>query len=57
MAFFSLVLLIFVISIAGLAIGVIFGGAPIQGACGTANCSKRFECAGCTKQKIKGHEQ
>ncbi len=56
MAFFSLILLIFIISIAGLAIGVIFGRTPIKGSCGTANCSKRFECTGCNKQKIKGHE-
>lgn len=57
MAVFGLVLVIFGISTAGLAIGVIFGRAPIQRTCGGGTCSKTFECSGCNQQKTKGQEQ
>ena len=57
MAVFGLVLVIFMISIAGLAIGVIFGRAPIKGTCAGGTCQKNFECGGCNQQKTMGEER
>lgn len=57
MVVFGLVLLIFMISVAGLAIGVIFGRAPIKGTCAGGTCPKIFECGGCNQQKTMAEEQ
>ncbi len=57
MAIFGLVFLIFAISIAGLAIGVIFGRTPIKGTCAGGTCPKAFECGGCQRQKVAEEEQ
>lgn len=35
------------LSILGLALGVIFGRAPIRGSCGGLACHKGLGCAGC----------
>lgn len=51
MAVFMLVFLIFAVSFAGLAIGVIFGRAPIKGTCAGGTCPKMFGCSGCQQQK------
>ncbi len=51
MAVFVLVFLIFAVSFAGLAIGVIFGRAPIKGTCAGGTCPKMFGCSGCQQQK------
>ncbi len=57
MAVFGLVFLIIAVSIAGLAIGVIFGRAPIKGTCAGGTCPKAFGCVGCQKQKTTEEEQ
>ena len=57
MVVFGLVLLIFMISVAGLAIGVIFGRAPIKGTCAGGTCPKIFECGGWNQQKTMAEEQ
>ena len=51
MAVFALVFLIFVVSFSGLAIGVIFGRAPIKGTCAGGTCPKTFGCSVCQQQK------
>ena len=52
MAVFALVFIIFTISIAALAIGVIFGRAPLKGTCAGGTCPKSFDCSGCQQLKI-----
>ncbi|MCK4860356.1 MAG: hypothetical protein KAS85_00405 [Rhodobacteraceae bacterium] len=56
MAVFGLVFLIIAVSIAGLAIGVIFGRAPIKGTCSGGTCPKAFGCVGCQQQKTMEKE-
>lgn len=57
MAVFGLVFLVFTVSIAGLAIGVIFGRAPIKGTCAGGSCPKAFGCVGCQHQKATEEKQ
>ena len=57
MAVFGLVFVIITLSIAGLAIGVIVGRAPIRGNCAGGTCPKDFECGGCHRQKVAEEEQ
>lgn len=51
MVIFVLVFVIILVSIAGLAAGVMLGRAPLQGTCNSATCSKKFACAGCKRRK------
>ena len=51
MVIFALVFAIILVSIAGLAAGVLLGRAPLGGTCGTESCNKVFRCAGCQKHK------
>lgn len=57
MAVFGLVFVIITLSIAGLAIGIIVGRAPIKGTCAGGTCPKSFGCAGCQKQNATEDEQ
>ena len=43
---------IFVLSMAGLAVGLFFGRAPIKGSCGGIACGG-FECGACPKRLEK----
>lgn len=56
MATFVLVFLVFAVSFAALAIGVIFGRAPIKGTCAGGSCPKMFGCSGCQQQKTMEKE-
>lgn len=38
------------LSLVGLALGVIMGRAPIKGSCGGMACIKGADCAGCAKR-------
>jgi hypothetical protein len=40
-------LVVFLLSIGGLAVGLFFGRAPIKGSCGGLSCGHSFECAAC----------
>ena len=51
MVTFVLVFLVFVVSFAALALGVIFGRAPIKGTCAGGICPKMFGCSGCQQNK------
>jgi hypothetical protein len=53
MIIFTFVLIVVLISMAGLAAGVLLGRAPLQGTCNSATCSKKFACAGCKKRRPK----
>jgi len=44
---FILTFLIQVLAIAGLALGVIFGRAPVKGSCGGLACHKKISCGAC----------
>ena len=57
MAVFGLVFVIITLSIAGLAIGVIVGRAPIRGTCAGGTCPKAFECRGCQRLKVTEEEK
>ncbi len=50
MAVFVLVFLVILLSITGLAVGILLGRAPLQGTCSASNCSKIIKCSGCTAQ-------
>ena len=56
MAVFVLVFLVFSCSFAALAVGVIFGRAPIKGTCAGGTCPKKFGCSGCQGQKTMEEE-
>ncbi len=51
---FGLVFLIVAISIAGLAIGILLGRAPLQGTCGTGNPCEAVRCAACPRKAASG---
>ena len=54
MALFVLVFVITALSIAGLAVGVICGRAPLKGTCATGTCSRASGCSGCQGRKTVG---
>ncbi len=54
MIIFAFVFVIVLISIAGLAAGVLLGRAPLRGTCSSATCDKKFACAGCKRRSPKG---
>ena len=41
---------IILLSVAGLAIGLLFGRPPIKGSCGGLACLKETRCEGCTRE-------
>ncbi len=47
MGTFILTFTIILLAIAGLALGVIFGRAPIKGSCGGISCIKNGDCGAC----------
>jgi hypothetical protein len=47
MAFLGLVFLLIALSMAGLALGVLLGGMPLQTGCGAIRCTKAVKCDGC----------
>ena len=49
MATFLLVLVVMLVSIAGLALGVLFGGSPIKGSCGGLAGAAGVGCGACSK--------
>ncbi len=51
MGTFILSFLIFLLAMAGLALGLIFGHAPLRGSCGGLSCVKDADCAACPKRK------
>lgn len=51
MVIFALVFVIILISIAGLAAGVLLGRAPLQGTCNSVTCVKKIACAGCKRRE------
>jgi hypothetical protein len=46
--------IIFVLSILGLAAGIIFGRQPIAGSCGGLSCHKGIDCGTCKFKQKKG---
>lgn len=47
MGTFILTFVLILLAIAGLALGVIFGRAPIKGSCGGVSCIKGGDCGAC----------
>lgn len=39
------------LSIAGLAVGLLFGRGPVKGSCGGLACVEGADCAGCGRKK------
>lgn len=54
MEIFLPTLAILLLSIAGLAIGVMAGRPPIKGSCGGLSCVKGGACAGCRRGEGEG---
>jgi len=54
MVVFGLVFLIVMISVAGLAIGVLLGRAPLRGSCGDGVCTRAVKCPGCHRTTEPG---
>lgn len=51
MATFLLTFSIFLLAVAGLALGVLFGRDPLKGSCGGLACAKGISCSGCQAGK------
>jgi hypothetical protein len=51
---FLLSLILFLAAIGGLAVGILFGKAPIRGSCGGLSCARDFDCAGCPNRRREG---
>mgnify|MGYP003626522882 CR=1 FL=1 len=48
---FLLTFLIFLLAVGGLAVGVLFGRAPLKGSCGGLACTKGISCGACQRGK------
>lgn len=48
---FLLTFLIFLLAVGGLAVGVLFGRAPLKGSCGGLACTKGISCGACQRRK------
>lgn len=55
MQIFLLTLCLMLLSVAGLAVGLLFGRAPIKGSCGGLACIDGGNCEACGRKK--GHEE
>lgn len=55
MQIFLLTLCLMLLSVAGLAVGLLFGRAPIKGSCGGLACIDGGSCEACGRKK--GHEE
>lgn len=55
MQIFLLTLCLMLLSVAGLAVGLLFGRAPIRGSCGGLACDDGANCEACGRKK--GHEE
>lgn len=53
---FILTLGLILLSAAGLAIGVLFGRAPIKGSCGGLACIEGARCGGCGRHRANGRQ-
>lgn len=53
MGTFILAFSIFLLSMTGLALGVLFGRTPIKGSCGGIACAKGISCGACQAGKGK----
>ncbi len=51
---FILALVISLLAIAGLAVGVFLGRAPLRGSCGGLSCLKGIDCGACPRRSQKG---
>lgn len=51
---FLLTLCLMVLSIAGLALGLLFGRGPIKGSCGGLACVEGADCEACGRRKGDG---
>ena len=49
---FLLSLFIIVLSVGGLAIGLLFNRPPLRGGCGRLACWREIECAACAQGKL-----
>ena len=54
MAVFGLVFVVFAVSMAALAVGVLSGRAPLKGTCASGTCANAFKCGGCQNAKLEG---
>lgn len=50
MALFVITFGLFLLAFAGLAVGAIFGRAPLKGSCGGLSCIPGADCAACARK-------
>jgi len=53
MAMFLITFGLILLAFGGLAVGAIFGRAPIEGSCGGLSCIPGMDCAACAKRGYK----
>ena len=54
MMIFLLTLVVFMLSVLGLAIGVLLRRAPLAGSCGSLSCLPGIDCGACTARSRGG---